>query len=1157
MAALLLLALAACAPPATPPPTAAPASPTAEPTPISTPPPPPRVTTTPGPPTTPPAPLGLVRLWRTATGDTVWDLVAADIAGDGRPEVWAASYDHSLYLITATGGISWSVPSPGPLYAAAPADLDGDGRPELLIGGDGNVVQAVSRAGATLWSYRAGSRVTHLAAGDVDGDGQVEALAATWDGILHVIAADGTLRRRVALESESTALATADVDGDRFPEILVGTAAGQVLALTGGGTLLWQQGLTGAVRALLPGDLDGDRREDVLVGCRDGMVALIGLDGEPRWAQRAGDTIVSLAGLGARRLVFLGLAHGIAALDATSGLLQWSQATPQGVWSLLILGLADPVLAAGTDGGQIYLLNMHGQVRGVTALPSRVRGLTSADLDRDGRPDLLAHAGDYVYAFRTDPQGEAGEPAPTVTTLPRWPSPSPLAAPPEGRIALAAVGDVMLGRSIEERMEAYGTDYPFQALAPLLRQADITVGNLESVLSQGGEPAAKMFVFRGHPRMAAGLAEAGFDVLNLANNHILDYGAEGVTETLAALEGQGVHGIGAGPQAADPVVVEARGIRVAFLARNIAGPAQTGVAAVPDEATLRRDVWQARKQVDALVLLLHTGTDYDDQPTPQQRALARTAVEAGADLVIGYHRYLVQDTEQYGRGFIAYGLGDFSFDIDIVDEARDGAVLWVLLSKDGVAQVDWIPTRTVDDVQPRARPAPGGRVEMASLLVQAGEPLAAPPAPRPSYILAASAATATGPVSVQQTVVFPNTTGDSLNDLYFFVFPNALPGAFALGTVQVQQERTYVPSYVLADTTLHLFLGAPLAPGGALTVTMAYTLSPPTIDPAALPPAGVLGHSADGRALNLGHWYPQLVPYLHGYGWQTWEYHAVGDPFYADLADYRLTVDVPAGYSAFGAGERGQEGTRWRFSLDAVRDFALVIGRDYAQESGQFGGVTVRSVYRPEHAAAGRAVLDDTLRALQLFQERYGPYPAPTFTVVESDMGGAQEYGHMAVLGSRFYDSYEGLPTATLPGLTVHELAHQWWYNVVGNDGVREPWLDEALATYSELVYYEHVYSTAVGWWWEQRDRWAPRGPVDTSIYDFADTATYIHNLYGQAAHFLQDLRAQMGDEPFFSFLQRYYRDNTWRRATRRDFFRALTAAGVEVEELVQVYFQQ
>jgi poly-gamma-glutamate capsule biosynthesis protein CapA/YwtB (metallophosphatase superfamily) len=1159
LALLALLALVGCGPTSPLLPTAVPSpAPTVAPTVIWTPTRTPAVTATPGLTPTPPPPLGLVRLWRTATGDSVWDIGVTDIEGDRRPEVWAASYDHSLYLITATGGISWSFATAGPIYAAVTTDLEGDGRPDFLVGGDDNTVRAISGSGAALWSYRAGGRVTHLAAGDVDGDGRSEAVAATWDGALHIVASDGKLKQRIALDSIPTALATADLDGDGSLEILVGTEAGQVLALSATGKVIWQRGIEGPVRGMALGDFDGDRQGEVLVGSRSGMVALIGMDGEPRWAQREGDTIVSLAGVEQRRLVLLGLAHGLVALDATSGLPLWDKALPKGVWSMAVLGKADPVLAAGTDGGEIYLLNLQGQVRGVTALSSRVHGLASADLNHDGRPELLARSGDYVYAFRTDPQGEAGEAAPGVPTLPRWPDPSPLPPLPEGHIALAAVGDVMLGRSVEERMQAYGTSYPFQALAPLLRQADIAVGNLESVLAQGGDPVAKMFVYRAHPQMATGLAQAGFDVLNLANNHILDYGPSGLTETLATLDGQGIHGVGAGPQAADPVLVEARGIRVAFLARNIAGPAQPGVAGVQDEASLRRDVWQARKQADLLVLLLHTGTDYDEPPTLEQRHLAQTAIEAGANLVIGFHRYTVQDTESYGHGFIAYGLGDFTFDIDIVDAARDGAVLWVLLNKDGVAQVDWIPTRTVDDVQARARPAPGGRVDMTPLLVQISEPLPPPPALLPTYVLTATVITATGQVGVQQEVIFPNTTGDSLDDLYFFVFPNAYPDIFSLVNLEVEQGgQVSIPSYVLSEASLHVFLAEPLARGSVITVNLAYSLSLPPIDPAFLPPWDILGRSSDGRALNLGHWYPQLVPYQKGYGWQTWDYHPVGDPYYADLSNYRVTVVAPAGYSVFGAGERQQEGARWRFALDAVRDFALVLGRDYLQESGRAGGVEVQSAFRREHAAAGQAVLDDTLRALELFQERYGPYPAATYTVVESDLGGAQEYGNMAVVGAQFYESYQGLPTATLPTLAVHELAHQWWYNVVGNDAVHEPWLDEALATYSELIYYEEAYSRSVDWWWEQRiDRWNPSGPVDATIYDYDDTITYIHNLYGQAAHFMQDLRTRMGDEAFFSFLQRYYRDNAWRQATRRDFFRALEAAGAEVDDLVGVYFR-
>lgn len=1163
---LVSLLLIGCTPLPSPRPTLTPIPPpTLQGTPIATLPPPPTIT--PSSTRPPDPPLGLATRWRGSAQDSIWSIGTVDVEGDGQWETWAASYDHHFYLFDATGEQRWSYDAGAPIYTAQSALLNRAGQSAFLLGCDDNTVQLLTADGTVRWTYPTTGRVTHLATGDVDGDDRPDVVAASWDGTVHIVDAGGNAITQLAIGETPSALAVADLDGNQVAEILVGSEAGQLLALLSTGQIRWQHGLEGPVRGLLVADLDGDGHQEIVAGSRSGMLALIGTDGAPRWARRIGGTIITSAGLPQANMVLVGRREGIVALDVQGGEALWELDTKGGVWSFAVLGSGpEPVLAAGTDGGEIVLFNRWGQLRGTMPLPSRVHGLVSADLEGDSRPELLARSGDYVYAFNPAADGEAGEPPPYVATMPQWPHPSPLSPLPEGRISLLVVGDLTLGRSIEARMRAYGTPYPFEPLAPLVQQADLAIGNLECVLTEGAEPANIAYFSRAHPDMAAGLAGAGFDLISLANNHALDYGPAGLTETLSTLEAQGIEALGAGPQAAAPIITDVQGIEVAFLARNAVGAPQSGIADVKDEETLRRDVRRAKARADLVVLMLHAGLEYSTDPTDEQRQLARAAVEAGADLVVGYQSHLLQGTEQYQDGFIAYGLGDFVYDIDLMDQARDGALLWATLSRAGLARLDWIPSRIVDDVQPRPVAVPGGRVALQPLLVEVSEPLPPPPTPRASYVLSATVSPGARQIDVDQSVGFANTTGEALDDLVFFVFPNAYTGSFALHDIQVNQKgQILVPSYTLAETTLRLFLREPLPPGEVLTVALSFSITPAPLDPSAWPPEGNLARSADGRTVQLGKWYPQLVPYRKGYGWQTWDFHPVGDPYYADLADYRVTVTAPGSYTVFGGGRGSREEItpegpiRWHFELAPARDMAIFLGRNYTQVKEQYAGITLTSAFRQEHTAAGQAVLEMMKEGLDLFQRRYGPYPYRTLTVFEGEMNGGMEYSGIVLVGAIFYDLYTGDPQAILPGLTVHELAHQWWYGVVGNDQVHEPWLDEAFARYSEVMYYETYYSDTVGWWWQNRiDRWNPTGPVDATIYDYDDSRTYVHNLYGRAAHFMQDLRQRLGDEAFFSFVQRYYRENAWQRVTRRDFFRVLEEqTGVPVDDLVQAYFRE
>ncbi|MGC8873895.1 MAG: CapA family protein, partial [Chloroflexia bacterium] len=1105
-------------------------------------------------------PLGLVRLWRTATQDTVWALGAADVEPDGLLEVWAASYDHAFYLLSADGTVRWAFRTKAPLYAALSADTDRDGRPEFYLGGDDNQVYVLDADGNLVGTTATTGRVTHLAVADVDGDRAEEVVAAGWDGILAVLDHGATVEAALAPGGTPSVLAALDLDADGAAELLYGTEDGRLLALRGDGTLLWGHSLEGPLRAVVWAAQE-DGRRTLWTICREGLVAAFGVDGAPRWAQRYAGPLVSLAYWPSPDgdLLLVGHGGGVLALDPDRGTLRWELSTDSAVWAFSILDQPDgSVAVAATDGGDLLLVNRWGQVRGSLTLPSRVHEVRACDLEGDGSLELLARSGDYVYAFRTAAQGDADEPPPSVPTLARWPNPSPLPPLPEGRISLLAVGDLMLSRSIEERMRAYGADYPFRALAPLLQQADIAVGNLECALSAKGDPQEKGYTFRAHPDLAAGLSAAGFDLVTLANNHALDYGLEGLNETIAALQRQGIRTVGGGVQAASPLVLTVRGIRVAFLARNAVGAPQPGIAWAGDEEQLSSAVRLAKQQADVVVLLLHAGEEYASEPTEEQVRLARAAVLAGADLVIGHHAHVTQATERFADGFIAYGLGDTVFDIDIVDAARDGAALWVVLAKDGVAQVVWIPTRIVYDVQPRPVSGQGGEPVWRSLFAEASEPLPPAPEPRRRYEFRVAVGAEARTVNVEERIAFVNWTGCVLEEIPLQVFADVYPGAFSLDSVQAEQGRLrFVPSYTLSDGWLHLFLPYPVNPGGVLTLTLVYRLSPPLLDPLAWPPEGNLGRTLDGRILQLGHWYPQLVPFVPGEGWMEWEYHPVGDPFVADLADYRVRVTAPAGYRVLGGGKRIHDSGAWRFELDAVRDMALLVAQGYVEVSDRVGGIEVVSACREEHASACRSALEEAKRGIALFRERYGPYPYATFTLVEGEMNGGMEYGAMVLVGSPFYEAYDRSAQSILPSLVVHELAHQWWYGVVGNDQVHEPWLDEALARYSELVYYEAVYPEAVPWWWQNRvDQWGPAGPVDASIYDYTETRTYVHNLYGRAAHWMQDLRDRLGDAAFFGFLQSYYRRYAWQRITANDFFSLLYEESEQpLDDLVRAYF--
>jgi poly-gamma-glutamate synthesis protein (capsule biosynthesis protein) len=300
------------------------------------------------------------------------------------------------------------------------------------------------------------------------------------------------------------------------------------------------------------------------------------------------------------------------------------------------------------------------------------------------------------------------EPTATATASPVSRSP----------VTIAAVGDIMLGRGVAAAITENRPAAPFDRVAEPLKTADITIGNLEVVVSDGGVPEPKSYTFRTPPLAARGLAEAGFDVVALANNHSLDFGPDAMLEAESTLETAGVHPIGAGRDAADawaPVFIERNGLRFAFISavevpdeagygmREWAADAETPGVAWIEDGHLAGAIADARSESDVVVVMLHFGLEGSTEPSPRQRAIARLAIDAGAALVVGSHPHMLQEVEEYGGGLIAYSLGNFVFD-GFEGRANDTGILQVTVHPEGALEWQLVPATIGWDGLPHLDP---------------------------------------------------------------------------------------------------------------------------------------------------------------------------------------------------------------------------------------------------------------------------------------------------------------------------------------------------------------------------------------------------------------------------------------------------------------------
>ncbi len=413
-------------------------------------------------------------------------------------------------------------------------------------------------------------------------------------------------------------------------------------------------------------------------------------------------------------------------------------------------------------------------------------------------------------------------------------------------------------------------------------------------------------------------------------------------------------------------------------------------------------------------------------------------------------------------------------------------------------------------------------------------------------------------LQVRQRIDYTNVTSDTLPDLMLNVHPNHYRGTFELNEIRLEMDDELIqPDVFPLDVTLRVELPRSLEPEEHVALMLDYTLQLPRIPPGEEFSGGGFGYSQ--RSVSLGNWYPVMAPYREDKGWYGLNYFLVGDPYVTEVADYSVTITATEGIIIAGTGTETQDQDRWHYEAEMARSFAFAASDRYEIAATQVGDVTVHSYYFPDSAEPAQAVLGTAAQAIELFTEYYGPYPFADYRVAETEFAGGMEFAGVTFLGATFYDEYDGTTRTPLIPLTVHEAAHQWFYGLVGNDQVTEPWLDEAPAEYSAYLYYERYLPDDTDWWWDYAvDQWAPMGKIDNLIYVFRDNREYIDAVYRRGAQFMHDLRETMGDPAFFGFLLDYTRIHARKLATSRDFFTLVQQyTTADLVPLQEEYFRQ
>lgn len=396
---------------------------------------------------------------------------------------------------------------------------------------------------------------------------------------------------------------------------------------------------------------------------------------------------------------------------------------------------------------------------------------------------------------------------------------------------------------------------------------------------------------------------------------------------------------------------------------------------------------------------------------------------------------------------------------------------------------------------------------------------------------------------VNETIVYVNNSNHTLNDILLATDTLRYPESFLLEKITVNDS----PGLTIEEGNyfLTIVLPEPLKPEEKIEIKIDYVLIiPPLPPPADDRKPGIYGYSA--VQTNLVDWYPFIPPLTETGEWLLHDPWFYGEYLVYDLANFQVEiqlVNIPANTQiAASTIPISQEENRFFYFSSKARNFVWSLSPSYVVAKKDLNGISISTYTFPFHQQAGEHVLEESRKAIELYSRLFSVYPRNNLSIVEADFFDGMEYDGLFFLSRGFYNLFDGTPQNYLTSIAVHETAHQWWYASVANDQAMEPWLDEAMCTYSELLFYEEYYPELVAWWWEYRvNYYQPTGNINQSIYEYQGFVPYRNATYLQGAKFLQSLRDEIGDENFFEFINEFATSQNDQITSQTVFFNLLS----------------
>ncbi|CAA9576239.1 MAG: hypothetical protein AVDCRST_MAG87-2894 [uncultured Thermomicrobiales bacterium] len=421
-----------------------------------------------------------------------------------------------------------------------------------------------------------------------------------------------------------------------------------------------------------------------------------------------------------------------------------------------------------------------------------------------------------------------------------------------------------------------------------------------------------------------------------------------------------------------------------------------------------------------------------------------------------------------------------------------------------------------------------------------------------------------------------NTTGETLDALPFRLYangPDREHDAITIAGATVDGEPVE-PTLTVDNSILTVPFAEPLERGEDSIVELSFVSVLPVDSSSHY---GIFGFDSEEGSLAMAQWYPIVAGRDPDDGWMLDPPSENGDPVFSDTALYDVSVRIEERFELVTTGvEQRDPGaatdgrvTR-RFLSGPVRDFTMVADDDLGLRTRDVEGITINSWFPTGQERVGDAVATYTAQALTIFEELLGPYPYTELDIVSVPLNGAAgvEFPQLIYIGQGYYDAGQTLQTPNALDFTVaHEVIHEWFYALVGNNQYDHAFIDEGLTNFlSAQVYFERQYDEAVAarvvdrYLVDPFDSTVRRGDdqiVDQPTDDFPTGNSYVYAAYVKAPLGFRAIQAEIGDTAFFAALRAYVSEFQFRVATPDDLLDAFEeASGEDLGELWRHWFE-